>query len=104
MNPSARVRTISILLAVLAVGSMCLVPGSAAGGHSCCDEVCEATLQPGCCEGAPPLQSASYPSIPLLLADRVEYVAPRWITAAEKTSIGRETAAAIGIRTTVLRL
>ena len=105
MKQSARLRVSGILLALFSIGFSCLLLGTAQSARPCCpDGSCQAMLASRCCDTSSSLPSVAPGGPPALLADRIDYVVSRWIVAPRIESIGRESAAALGIRTTVLRL
>jgi len=106
MKQSARLRVSGILLALFSIGFSCLLLGTAQSARPCCPDgsSCEAMLASGCCAPSSSIPSAPSAGTPALHVDRVDYDVPRWVAAPRIESIGRESAAALGIRTTVLRL
>src|SRR2546425_9630898 len=99
MKRSARLRASGVLPALLGVGFSCLLLGAAQNARPCCPDAssCEAMLASGCCAPSSSIPSAPSAGPPALLVDRVDYDVPRWVAAPRIESIGRESAAALGI-------
>jgi hypothetical protein len=103
---SARLRASGVLLGLLSIGFSCLLLGAAHTAKPCCPDAssCQAMLSSGCCAPSSSLPSAPSAGPAALHVDRVDYDVPRWVAAPRIESIGRVSVAALGIRTTVLRL
>jgi hypothetical protein len=103
---SARSRANGVLLGLLSIGFSCLLLGAVDSSRSCCPDAssCQAMLSAGCCAPSSNIPSVPSAGPPALLVDRFDHDVPLCVAAPRVESIGRISAAALGIRTTVLRL
>jgi hypothetical protein len=103
---SARSQASGVLMGLLGIGFSCLLLGAVDSSRSCCRDAssCQAMLSAGCCAPSSSIPSTPPPGLPALIVERVAYDVPRWVIAPGIESIGRRSAPALGIRTTVLRL
>ena len=106
MKQSARLRATGVLLGLLSIGLSCLLLGAADPSRACCSDAssCQAMLSAGCCAPSSSIPSAPLTGLPAVLIDRIDYDVPLWFAAPHIESIAFRSAAALAIRTTVLRL